>query len=230
MLTKKPFCISLIVGLMLVYGLIGCETEDGIDEYTVTFSANGGSGTAPGPMTVQAGSSITLPGGTGLSKTGFTFGGWNTNAYGTGTNYNAGSSYTVYGNVTLYAKWDTDVVGTWRSQTYYHSNYGYSGYSEHTAPYQTTTYTLTLGADSRYEWVEFREIFETLNMNTYIFDWTRNSTKTIIGTYAVSGNAITFEQNVSGGLSIYYNGYIFDNNKLYTDLGANSTIKFTKDN
>jgi len=79
-------------------------------KYTVTFDKNGAtSGIAPDTITVTAGSRITLPGANGLSKTGFTFGGWNTNAYGTGTNYIAGSSYTVNGNVTLYAKWDTNM-------------------------------------------------------------------------------------------------------------------------
>jgi len=74
--------------------------------YTVTYNINGGSGTTPATQTASAGSSITLPGGNGLTKSGYTFGGWNTNASGGGTNYNAGDSYTVTGNVTLYAKWD----------------------------------------------------------------------------------------------------------------------------
>jgi hypothetical protein len=73
--------------------------------YTVTFDANGGSGTAPSAQTVQAGSSITLPGGDGLTKTGRNFGGWNTITSGAGTNYNAGASYTVNNNITLYARW-----------------------------------------------------------------------------------------------------------------------------
>jgi len=78
--------------------------------YTVTFNANGGNGTAPASLTVNAGSSITLPNGSGLSKSGFSFGGWNTNTSGTGTGYKAGDSYTVTGNVTLYAKWDANVA------------------------------------------------------------------------------------------------------------------------
>jgi len=73
--------------------------------YTVTFNVNGGDGTAPAAKTVSAGSSITLPDGGGLSKTGYTFGGWNTKDDGSGTNYNANSSYTPTGNITLYAKW-----------------------------------------------------------------------------------------------------------------------------
>jgi len=74
--------------------------------YKITFNANGGTGTVPSAQTVNAGSSITLPSGGGLTRSGYAFGGWNTNTGGTGVNYSAGSSYTVTGNVTLYAKWD----------------------------------------------------------------------------------------------------------------------------
>ena len=73
---------------------------------TVTYNINGGSGTTPGAQTANAGSSITLHTGSGLSRSGYTFGGWNTNTSGTGTNYSAGSSYNVTGNTTLYAKWE----------------------------------------------------------------------------------------------------------------------------
>jgi len=79
--------------------------------YTVTFNANGGTGSVSS-MTANSGSSITLPSGGGLSRSGYTFGGWNTNASGTGTNYNAGYSYTVSGNVTLYAKWNSSGGGS----------------------------------------------------------------------------------------------------------------------
>jgi uncharacterized repeat protein (TIGR02543 family) len=73
--------------------------------YTITFDANDGSGTAPAVITANAGSSITLPDQGSLTRTGYTFGGWNTNSSGTGTNYNAGASYTVNNNTTLYARW-----------------------------------------------------------------------------------------------------------------------------
>jgi uncharacterized repeat protein (TIGR02543 family) len=73
--------------------------------YTVTFNANGGSGTAPAPQDVPPGYSITLPGGNGLSRTGYVIGGWNTKSDGTGTNYSMGAYYTPTGNVTLYANW-----------------------------------------------------------------------------------------------------------------------------
>jgi uncharacterized repeat protein (TIGR02543 family) len=74
--------------------------------YTVTFNANSAtSGTTPSPQIVQHGSNITLPGQGSLLRTGYTFGGWNTNSSGTGTNYNAGAFYTPTGNITLYARW-----------------------------------------------------------------------------------------------------------------------------
>ncbi|MDR1220885.1 MAG: InlB B-repeat-containing protein [Treponema sp.] len=74
-------------------------------QYTVTYNANQGSGTTPSSQTVNAGSSVTLASGSGLTKSGYTFSGWNTNASGTGTSYAANSSYTVTATITLYAKW-----------------------------------------------------------------------------------------------------------------------------
>jgi uncharacterized repeat protein (TIGR02543 family) len=74
--------------------------------YTVTFNANGGNGNPPGPQRVISGDRIILPSGSSLTRTGFTFEGWNTNSSGTGINYIAGSTYMPTGNITLYTKWD----------------------------------------------------------------------------------------------------------------------------
>ena len=81
-----------------------------IADVTVTFNVNNGTGTVPASQTVPSGSSITIPSEIGLSRNGYTFGGWNTNTTGTGTNYNAGSSYTPTSNVTLYARWISTVT------------------------------------------------------------------------------------------------------------------------
>jgi uncharacterized repeat protein (TIGR02543 family) len=90
-----------------------CTVSVSAPTASVTFNANSGSGTVPTAQTVSIGSNITLPNGTGLSRSGYTFGGWNTNTSGTGTAYKAGDSYTVTGNVTLYAKWDTNYTVTY---------------------------------------------------------------------------------------------------------------------
>jgi hypothetical protein len=74
--------------------------------YTVTFDSNSGSGTPPMALTqVNAGAAIIIPGSNGLTKTDFSFGGWNTSTDGTGTNYLPESSYTPESNIILYAKW-----------------------------------------------------------------------------------------------------------------------------
>jgi uncharacterized repeat protein (TIGR02543 family) len=108
---KKQQTIILASVLCLLF--LGCEAMATLfhgpkpeeTTYTVTFNANGGSGTAPAKMTATAGSGITLPDVGGLFKNGYAFSGWNTNIPGTGTHYDAGSSYTVTGNITLYAEW-----------------------------------------------------------------------------------------------------------------------------
>jgi len=75
--------------------------------YTISYDANSAtSGTAPGSQTKTHGMSLTLRTNTGnLTKTGYTFDGWNTNSSGTGTNYPAGGTYTANTSETLYAKW-----------------------------------------------------------------------------------------------------------------------------
>ena len=88
----------------IVYSTISAKPNN--SKYTVSFSINGGSGTAPSVITEYNGTVITLPDAGDLTKSGYSFGGWNTSSSGAGTNYNAGSSYTVNGNVTLYAKWN----------------------------------------------------------------------------------------------------------------------------
>ncbi|WP_162388354.1 InlB B-repeat-containing protein, partial [Paenibacillus antri] len=79
-----------------------------INSYELTYDGNGEtSGSAPSRGEYEFGSSVTVPGNAGdLAKTGHTFAGWNTAANGGGTDYAAGSTYTVgASDATLYAKW-----------------------------------------------------------------------------------------------------------------------------
>ena len=71
--------------------------------YTVSYNANGGTG-APGNQTKYHGVSLTLSS-TKPTRTGYTFNGWNTSAYGYGTSYAPGGTYTGNANLTLYAQW-----------------------------------------------------------------------------------------------------------------------------
>lgn len=70
--------------------------------YKITYNANGGSST-PSAQTKWHGTNITLA--AAISRTGYSFGGWNTKADGSGTNRAASSTYSDNASVTLYAKW-----------------------------------------------------------------------------------------------------------------------------
>lgn len=76
---------------------------------TITFNANGGSGTVPSAISTYVGVANTIPSNS-LTRTGYTFNGWNTASNGSGTAYATGSTITPSGNVTLYAQWKTTFV------------------------------------------------------------------------------------------------------------------------
>lgn len=75
---------------------------------TITFNANGGSGTVDAIET-YIGEANTIPSNS-LTRTGYTFNGWNTESDGSGTAYATGSTITPSGDVTLYAQWKTTYV------------------------------------------------------------------------------------------------------------------------
>ena len=75
---------------------------------TITFNANGGSGSVDA-ISTYVGVANTIPSNS-LTRTGYTFNGWNTASDGSGTAYATGSTITPTGNVTLYAQWKTTYV------------------------------------------------------------------------------------------------------------------------
>ena len=72
-----------------------------IQQYTVTFNANGGS-VSPASSSTNAGSSVTLP---TPSRTGYTFNGWYTASSGGTYLGSGGNTYTPSSSVTIYAQW-----------------------------------------------------------------------------------------------------------------------------
>ena len=72
---------------------------------TITFNANGGSGTVPSAISTYVGVTNTIPS-SSLTRTGYTFRGWNTASDGSGTVYATNSDITPTGDVTLYAQWE----------------------------------------------------------------------------------------------------------------------------
>ena len=114
--------------------------------YTLTYNGNGdnGVGTVPAPPTsYSGGTSVTILGNSGspvLAKSGFGFGGWNTQPDGSGTNYVGDDIFTINANTDLYANW---IIGP---RLVYNANVAAGGTG--TAPASSnTTYPAFSNAD-----------------------------------------------------------------------------------
>lgn len=77
-----------------------------LQRYTITYDANGGTGTTPSTQYRDHGAAaVTISNGSGLSKTGHTLSRWDTKSTGDGTSYAKGASYSTNANLALYAVW-----------------------------------------------------------------------------------------------------------------------------
>ncbi len=92
-----------------------CEINDPVTTYTVTFKANGGSGSMSAQK-VTGGTATTLTANK-YTRSGFAFAGWNTKANGSGTAYADGASVTLTGDLTLYAQWRSTLSIQYASKT-----------------------------------------------------------------------------------------------------------------
>ena len=114
-------------------------------QYTVTYIANGGSGTIP-TQTYPGGVQVTISGQSSLTRPGYAFLGWNTAANGTGSIYTPTSSVVINSNITLYAQWAPGTVikdcGSFTGNTQGTSNIYLSG--GRTVFRDTTTNTITI--------------------------------------------------------------------------------------
>jgi uncharacterized repeat protein (TIGR02543 family) len=95
------------------YGLVNAEaavqktmSDKGL--VVLSFNANGAiSGAVPSPLSSQGAGSFTLPG-TTLTKTHYSFTGWNTQADGKGEHYDVGAVLDLTESTVLYAEWLED--------------------------------------------------------------------------------------------------------------------------
>jgi uncharacterized repeat protein (TIGR02543 family) len=72
--------------------------------YTITFDPNGGTGSIP-PLSGTAGSTVTLPGVSGLSRPGYTMVNWSSAKTGGGSTYLSGTTMPLTASMTLFAQW-----------------------------------------------------------------------------------------------------------------------------
>jgi uncharacterized repeat protein (TIGR02543 family) len=89
-------------------GIAGFQIVEATASITVAYDGNGSDGGSV-PVdgnTYTSGGTVTVLGNTGsLTKTGYTFAGWNTAANGGGTSYNPAAIFNITSSTTLYAKW-----------------------------------------------------------------------------------------------------------------------------
>jgi uncharacterized repeat protein (TIGR02543 family) len=81
-----------------------------LPKYTITYNGNGSTGgTIPvdSLSPYRSGRSVEVLDSGTLTKTGYTFVGWNTVSGGSGTAYSPGDTFNISGNTTLYAQWIT---------------------------------------------------------------------------------------------------------------------------
>jgi uncharacterized repeat protein (TIGR02543 family) len=108
----KRLLRCLCPGLLSLLVLVGCGGGGGggsTTTYTVSYDGNGNTG-GSSPVdtaTYAVGQTVTVLGNpNGLVRAGFVFGGWNTQASGTGVTYPQGQTFTMgSADVTLYATW-----------------------------------------------------------------------------------------------------------------------------
>ena len=80
--------------------------------YTLAYGANSGSGAVPTSQVGASGIVMNVAGASSLSRSGYTFSGWNTRADGTGIAYAEGSSISLTADTTLYAQWTPALAAT----------------------------------------------------------------------------------------------------------------------
>ena len=119
-----------------------------INTYTVTYNGNtndGGTAPVDGSSPYNYNSNVTVLGAGTLTKTGFTFNGWNTVANGSGTAYAAGATITgIAANTTLFAQW---IAANTYSIIYDgNSNTGGSAPVDGSSPYTAGSNVTVLGA------------------------------------------------------------------------------------
>ena len=139
---RRGFLIPLIVVASLVTSFV-FATDASAANKSITYNANGGTGTVPTGGNYAVNSNYIVLGNIGvppLSKTGYVFAGWNTLANGTGTTYQPGSNYVVpNANTIFYARWRISVT--------YDSNGGTSGTApvDSSSPYALNATVTVLG-------------------------------------------------------------------------------------
>ena len=114
--------------------------------YTITYDPNGGDGTTTDSNSPYAsGATVTVLANLFTAPDGMDFNGWNTAADGSGTYYDAGNTFNITENTTLYAQWITSGC---RSVAF--SSMGYSNEDNVSSAYIGPDITVSFSSGAKY--------------------------------------------------------------------------------
>ena len=156
--TKVPYVASTVDSIGFV------------NVHTITFNANGGTGSMD-VVRVKDGESIALPA-NGFTYAKAEFAGWNTAANGSGTAYADKGSVKPTANITLYAQWESITSGFVNGHEWVDLG----------LPSGTKWATCNVGADSPEDYGDYFAWGETTTKSTYdwsTYKWCRDSYDTM---------------------------------------------------
>lgn len=162
--------------------------------FTVTFNANGGSGSMSAEQNNQA-ANLTA---NAFTRTGYTYSNWNTGPGGGGTTYADGASYAFTASVTLYAQW---TINTY--DVIFNNNGGTGTMANETQNYNTTaaltTNTFTRTGYNFSGWNTAANGSGTAYADGANFTWPANNT-TLYAQWSVVGTTSQFRALMGVGI------------------------------
>ncbi len=173
--------------------------------YTVLYDANGGTGgTPPFDNTFyQSGQTVTVKNNSGaLTRTNYTFGGWNTQADGNGTNYTAGSgTFNITSDTKLFARWTGNPYTiTFDMQS------GTGGTATATATYGSAMPTATAPTRTGYTFAGYWDVAVTGGNQYYsnamvsVKNWDKTANTDLYARWTAGTYTVTFnKQSGTGG-------------------------------
>jgi len=115
-----------------------------VTTYTVSYNANGGTGSqTDGSSPYNSGATVTVLGTGSIARTGYTFSHWNTVSDGSGTSYAPAATFSIAANTTLYAIW---TINTYPVS--YNANGGTGSQTDGSSPYNHNATVTVLGTGS----------------------------------------------------------------------------------
>ncbi len=161
--------------------------------YTVTYNTNGATGSAPTQANRTIGQTFTVAAATGLTRTGFTFGGWSDGT----TTFQPNATFTVgSSNVTLIAQWNVDT-----NTITYSANNGTGSAARTTDSYIYGSAALVLpgrGSLARAGY-SFAGWSETSGGSAISGSYTPTQTRTLFAVWSPNTYTITYNSNGATG-------------------------------